>query len=729
MKNRLYKKILCVLLSIAVIFCSGTAFSMSIEAANYTQQLKAKGFPDSYVGYLVKLHDKYPNWDFEPFKTNLNWSDAVAGERKPHSKQLIQKQSSLSNAYYCICSSCYKNGKFVVQEGSSWYSASEKAVKYYMDPRNWLTEKYIFQFESTDYDSSQTQSGVESIISPTWMHNSNITYVDGNGKSHMLNKKYSAAILEAAKSSGMSAYYLASKIVQEVGSNTNTYASGSNGKKSPFLGIYNYYNIGAYSGGMEGLEWASGYLKANEKTTLYSSYDSSKGTVGGTKTTVSQGQYMSYIGTYGKYYKVKLYTGSGNSFSTNGKVGYIINSNDVLRKKYFNYERPWTNPYKSIIGGAPYIAKGFSKYQNTGYLQKFNVNKNSGNLYNHEYMANVQAASAESVTTYKAYQNAGILKSSKVFYIPVYNKMPSSPCTMSSTNSTTTTTTTATQSTTVKNLKLTGTAETSLSVKWDAVSKASKYYIAITNNTKGTSFSKTVTTNSATLNNLTLGNQYSVKVCAYVSGKWGAYSNKITAKTAKPKPPATSSSALKAPSGLKTTVVYTATAKLAWNKVSGASGYYVYKYSGGKYTKAYTIKGGSTTNCTVKGLSPGTKYYYCVAAYNSSKTGSRSSNLSFVTKPNGTKITSSSSPSKTKIKINWQKPSRAYNGYQIVYSRKSNFSKLVATKNISDKNTTTYTGKNFTKGVTYYIRVRSYRTVDGKKYYSVWSNTVKVKSK
>ena len=727
MKNRLYKKILCVLLSIALIVCSGAAFSMSIEAANYTEQLKAKGFPDSYVGYLVKLHDKYPNWDFEPFKTNLNWSDAVAGERKPHSKQLIQKQSRLSNAYYCTCSSCYKKGKFVVQEGSSWYSASEKAVKYYMDPRNWLTEKYIFQFESTDYDSSQTQSGVESIISPTWMHNSNIKYVDGNGTSHTLNKKYSAAILEAAKSSGMSAYYLASKIVQEVGSTTNTYASGSNGKKSPFLGIYNYYNIGAYSGGMEGLEWASGYLKTNEKTTLYSSYNSSKGTVGGTKTTVSKGQYMTYIGTYGKYYKVKLYTGSGNSFSTNGKVGYIINSNDVLRKKYFNYDRPWTNPYKSIIGGAPYIAKGFSKYQNTGYLQKFNVNKNSGNLYNHEYMANVQAASAESVTTYKAYQNAGILKSSKVFYIPVYNKMPSSPCTMSSSNTNNTTTTT--KPTTVKNLKLTGTAATSLSVKWDAVSKASKYYIKITNNTKGTSFSKTVTTNYAKLNNLTLGNQYSVKVCAYVSGKWGAYSNKITAKTAKPKPTTTSSSALKAPSGLKTTVVYTATAKLAWKKVSGASGYYVYKYSGGKYKKAYTIKGGSTTNCTVKGLSPGTKYYYCVAAYNSSKTGSRSSSLSFVTKPNGTKITSSSSPSKTKIKINWQKPSRAYNGYQIVYSRKSNFSKLVATKNISSKNTTTYTGKNFTKGVKYYIRVRSYRTVDGKKYYSVWSNTVKVKSK
>lgn len=727
MKNRLYKKILCVLLSIALIVCSGAAFSMSIEAANYTEQLKAKGFPDSYVGYLVKLHDKYPNWDFEPFKTNLNWSDAVAGERKPHSKQLIQKQSSLSNAYYCTCSSCYKKGKFVVQEGSSWYSASEKAVKYYMDPRNWLTEKYIFQFESTDYDSSQTQSGVESIISSTWMHNSNIKYVDGNGTSHTLNKKYSAAILEAAKSSGMSAYYLASKIVQEVGSTKNTYASGSNGKKSPFLGIYNYYNIGAYSGGMEGLEWASGYLKTNEKTTLYSSYNSSKGTVGGTKTTVSKGQYMTYIGTYGKYYKVKLYTGSGNSFSTNGKVGYIINSNDVLRKKYFNYDRPWTNPYKSIIGGAPYIAKGFSKYQNTGYLQKFNVNKNSGNLYNHEYMANVQAASAESVTTYKAYQNAGILKSSKVFYIPVYNKMPSSPCTMSSSNTNNTTTTT--KPTTVKNLKLTGTAATSLSVKWDAVSKASKYYIKITNNTKGTSFSKTVTTNYAKLNNLTLGNQYSVKVCAYVSGKWGAYSNKITAKTAKPKPHATSSSALKAPSGLKTTVVYTATAKLAWKKVSGASGYYVYKYSGDKYKKAYTIKGGSTTNCTVKGLSPGTKYYYCVAAYNSSKTGSRSSSLSFVTKPNGTKITSSSSPSKTKIKINWQKPSRAYNGYQIVYSRKSNFSKLVATKNISSKNTTTYTGKNFTKGVKYYIRVRSYRTVDGKKYYSVWSNTVKVKSK
>ncbi|MCD7796287.1 MAG: hypothetical protein LUG95_01290 [Clostridiales bacterium] len=56
---------------------------------------------------------------------------------------------------YCSCSSCYVNSSYAVQEGSSWVSASETAVKYYMDPRNWLDEKHIFQFESTSYDGTQ----------------------------------------------------------------------------------------------------------------------------------------------------------------------------------------------------------------------------------------------------------------------------------------------------------------------------------------------------------------------------------------------------------------------------------------------------------------------------------------------------------------------------------------------------------------------------------------------
>ncbi|MGN0529247.1 MAG: hypothetical protein ACI4IE_08950, partial [Eubacterium sp.] len=109
------KKILSIILSIITIVVCIAPASSAVSAATYREQLKSKGFPDSYLDSLVSLHTKYPNCDFEPFVTGLKWSDAVAGERSSHSKQLIQKQSSLSSAYYCNCSKCMKNGSYVAQ--------------------------------------------------------------------------------------------------------------------------------------------------------------------------------------------------------------------------------------------------------------------------------------------------------------------------------------------------------------------------------------------------------------------------------------------------------------------------------------------------------------------------------------------------------------------------------------------------------------------------------------
>ena len=103
---------------------------------------------------------------------------------------------------------------------------------------------------------------------------------------------------------------------------------------------------------------------------------------------------------------MRLYTDNNGRYTT-GTSGYVPKS--VCRTKYFNYGRPWSNPYKSIYNGATYIANGFSKTQNTGYLQKFNVAPGTAEKHSHEYMANVQAAASESVTTYNAYKSAKIL--------------------------------------------------------------------------------------------------------------------------------------------------------------------------------------------------------------------------------------------------------------------------------------------------------------------------------
>lgn len=683
-------------------------------AKSYADQLRDKGFPESYISKLVSLHNKYPKWDFQPLKTGLNFTAAVKAERSPHSKQLIERQSSLSAAYYCSCASC----KNKPQEGSSWYSASQNAVMHYMDPRNFLDEKHIFQFESTAYNAKQTKAGVETILSPTWMHNSLINYLTTDGKTRKnydSKTKYSDAILAAAKNSGMSAYYLASKIVQEVGS-TKATTGGASGNRAPFIGIYNYYNIGAYSGAMDGLEWAAGYLRLEKNATIYSDYKNGK--VSGTKTEAKKGQYMVWRANAGNYYRVRLYTDNGGSYAT-GTSGYVPKS--VCRTKYFNYGRPWSNPYKSIYNGAIYIANGFSKTQNTGYLQKFNVAPGTAEKHSHEYMANVQAAASESVTTYNAYKSAKILDTAKTFIIPVYSGMPASTANVNhiSTSTSGSTTTTTAAKNRVTGLTLTGRTQTNLTYKWNKVSGATKYYIDITNKTKGTNFSKTVTGTSATLHNLTDTEEYAVRVRAYVKGKYGPYSA-YNIKHCLPGKV----------SGAKVKSRSAASVALQWSKKAGADGYYIYRYDtkSKKTTKVATIKGNKTTG-TVSKLKANTAYTFQVAAYttdSSTKTGDKSSKVSTKTLTATPKISSATSPKSKKITIKWGKV--ACSGYQVQYSTtknfKQNFLDFTVKNSATSKTFSTYRAKT-----TYYVRMRSYRTEGKKKVYSAWSATKAVKVK
>lgn len=90
------------------------------------------------------------------------------------------------------------------------------------------------------------------------------------------------------------------------------------------------------------------------------------------------------------------------------------------------YMRPWNNPYKSIVGGAQYIAGNYiAKGQNTLYLERFNVTPKD--TFDHQYMTNVVAAYSEALKDYNAY--TGLYASNSfVFSIPVYNNMPEAAC-------------------------------------------------------------------------------------------------------------------------------------------------------------------------------------------------------------------------------------------------------------------------------------------------------------
>lgn len=484
----------------AVMFFSSVAVGTVVQAGTVEDNLRAQGFSESYIEDLAALQKAHPNWKFFAFKTGIDFDDAVKGEL-------------------------------------AGTPTTETNLRAYLDPRNWLNEKYIFQFESIKKsDAVQSVSSVNAILKNTWMANSKINYFDTQGISKTVTEvnTYADAMIKASNDTNMSANYIAAKIRQENGGATYS-ATAVCGTRPPFQGMFNYFNIGAYTTAMDGLAWAAGFLKANKDTVLYDGTNATASLI----VTVSNGQRMTYVKEDGEYYRVTLYNELGNGKYEDKETGYILKS-DVNTTYMGNYGRPWTDPNKAIYYGAKYIANGYLTYQYTMYLQKFNVNAQSGNLYRHEYMTNVSGAASEGYHLYSGYSNAGLLNSAHTFYIPVFNNMPND-----NSNITTTVPTTTTKNYTpakVKLTKLTALKGHKIKAKWNKCStSATGYQIYWAKDKKFKKVVAKTTTKGRskvtyTGKNFTKGRKYYVRIRAYkkAGGKtyYGAWSN-IKAKTAK----------------------------------------------------------------------------------------------------------------------------------------------------------------------------------------------------
>lgn len=229
--------------------------------AEFEKYMTAQGFPDSYKNSLRILHQSYPYWQYQAYKTGLKWSDAVANEFKPgtglnlisNSKAAAWKSMEVED-YDAV------TNKWKVYDGSTWVAASKEAVAYYMDPRNFLNDRSIFQFELLEYQSQyQTKSGVETILKNTPFSGQSFNYSDlNNGSAKTIS--YENAFIEAAKYSGVSPYHLASRVKQEVVTGPNSTSIAVTGENKTYPGIFNFYNIGAVSStnpAENGLKWAS----------------------------------------------------------------------------------------------------------------------------------------------------------------------------------------------------------------------------------------------------------------------------------------------------------------------------------------------------------------------------------------------------------------------------------------------------------------------------------------
>ncbi len=128
-----------------------------------------------------------------------------------------------------------------------------------------------------------------------------------------------------------------------------------------------------------------------------------------------------------------------------------------------------------------------------------------------------------------------------------------------------------------------------------------------------------------------------------------------------------------------------------------------------KYSKGRKDVGTYTVTVTFKGNYSGTK------------------KLTFKILPNGTSI-SKLTAGKKRFTANWKKQSTQTNGYEIQYSTSSNMknAKIVT---ITKNSTTSKTVKDLKASKMYYVRIRTYKTVNGNKLYSSWSSTKQVKTK
>lgn len=323
--------------------------SQGSSDADFESYMTKQGFPESYKPYLRTLHEQHPKWIFTAQKLGVNWNTAlkeecVVGRNLVHSSALASWKSMEKGAYDF-------NGGYWYGLDGSWVAASKEIIMYYMDPRNFLNDTYIFMFENQSYDPSyQTESGVKTILADTFM--------SGSYNCPDTKKKYtySQTFMDAAKKSGVSPYHLASRCRNEQGVNG---APQSLGTVKGYENYFNFFDIQAYATStMTAAEMGCKYAKTTNPT-------------------------------------------------------YLL---------------PWTNQYKSIVGGSIFLGTGYiTKGQDTLYLQKFDMVDGGNGLYYHQYMTCVFGQANEAISLKNAYSQ-DILNSAMEFKIPVYNNMPDKLC-------------------------------------------------------------------------------------------------------------------------------------------------------------------------------------------------------------------------------------------------------------------------------------------------------------
>jgi len=218
----------------------------------FEDSLRAQGFPQSYVNYLGCLHLLRPNWQFQIMQTGLDWNTSVARQRNV---------GAIDSTDTRLCQ-VNDNGNCTSTE-PGWFLPTLNATAYFLDPRNFLDERHILQFQILTFSDHFTEAHVQTVLNPTFMAGRSV--LDGN-------RTFASIFLEAARVANINPVHIASLSRNELGSwrienGIQTIPIAARGLRFTYRGItyeglFNFYNIGAFSSSsnpvLRGLVWASG---------------------------------------------------------------------------------------------------------------------------------------------------------------------------------------------------------------------------------------------------------------------------------------------------------------------------------------------------------------------------------------------------------------------------------------------------------------------------------------
>ena len=271
----------------------------------------------------------------------------------------------------------------------------------------------------------------------------------------------------------------------------------------------------------------------------------------------------------------------------------------------------------------------------------------------------------------------------------------------------------------VTGLKAQGVTATAVKLDWARNAGATGYIIEQYKGGKWTQIA--VTKNNYTLTFTVKGlaecTPYSFRVKAYKNdGGKTNYSDYVTVKA---------STLLGTVKNAKVTSTTGTWITLGWDRNTGATGYVLEQYKGGRWTEIAVTKNNTTLKFTVKGLKNDTTYSFRIKAYktvgDTTTYGSYVRIVGTTDIPNVAKFTGSA-VSASAVKLDWSKNDKA-TGYVIEQYKGGRWTEIKAV----DNDITEITVEGLAKGTAYTFRIKSVKTVDGADKSSEYAS-VKVKT-